>query len=135
MTYILEITILNFLNPAERILHSSKVILSGVGKQTVGEILIMHTQHMTQVFFHFFHASITRGKILLIQNTETTSKSVSIFTNSKNRVVVLSMNLLQSISKKYLSKIVKLGILTPREDLSDSMKSSSSPTRKHNRIF
>ena len=92
ITYILEITILNFLNPAERIFHSSKVIFSRVGKQTVGEVLIMHTQHVIQIFFYLFHASVTRGEILLVQNTETTSKSVCILTNSKNRIVVLLMS-------------------------------------------
>ena len=89
ITYILEISILNFLNPAERIFHSSKIIFRRVGKQAVCEVLIMHTQHVIQIFFHLFHASVTRGKILLVQNTETTSKSVCILTNSKNRIVVL----------------------------------------------
>ena len=51
----MEVAVLDLLDPAERILHASEVVLRGIRKQAVGVIVVDHTEHILLI-------SLTRAR-------------------------------------------------------------------------
>lgn len=89
----MEITVLHFFNPTKRVFDTCEVIFSRKGEKTVCEIAI-NMAHQVLAFLHIFsHTRIIIGQVLLVQYTETTTKTISIFTDAKNRVVILFENI------------------------------------------
>ena len=84
---------MDFLDPAERVLHTSEVIFGGEGEQTVCIITIDVTHEILAFLGKFSHTGIIVRQIFFVQGVETTTETEGIFTNAKDGIMILSIKI------------------------------------------
>ena len=131
-THVVEIAVLDLLDPAERVLHTGEVVFRRIGKETVGVIVVDHTEHILLVVLTCASARLVVRKVFLVQDTESTSKTVGILANAENRVMVLRVT---RPPRCYLRKIVEARMLAPGKDLAYRVQRSSRSTGENDRIL
>ena len=88
-THIVEIAVLYLLDPTQRVLHAGKIVLRRISKQTVGVIVVDHTEHILLIVLACASAGLIMRQVFLVQDAEPTAKTVGILANTENRVMVL----------------------------------------------
>lgn len=87
--HVVEVAVLDLLDPAERVFHAGEVVLRSEGEKTVGVVVVFVAEHLLQIALADEGASLVVRQILLVESAEATAKAEGVLANAQHGVVIL----------------------------------------------